>query len=168
MFGLSRLYLIAGGVLLLLVASNTWTWRTTVKHERNACAAKELAYQTKAAELLATETAKVKEIDAANRKLASDLETTYLEHSNALDAAYADNRRLAAAGKLRDPGRRPACKDAVPGNATAPGSAADDSAGSELSETLVDFFVSEARRADQAATYALTCHQWARALNPAP
>jgi hypothetical protein len=112
-------------------------------------------------------------IERKHNALATELELSHAERSKEKDKMLADNRRLARElGGLRDPGKRPACNAAVPANAAATGTAADNAADGglsvaaegllspEASEFLLDF----ARECDRAADYAKTAHDWAVGL----
>lgn len=116
-----------------------------------------------AAELQA-ETEKVLAAERENTRLNNQLEKNYAEASRKINAALADNRRLARElGGLRDPGRRPSCGGAQAGAGPA-ADPAGGSAGAELSAEATEFLLELTAEADRAAEYAQTCHAWAKAV----
>jgi uncharacterized protein YlxW (UPF0749 family) len=80
-------------------------------------------------------------------------------HDSFINTTNALHDRLATV-RLRDPGSRQSCNNAVPAtaNSSQPETEAVDNA--ELSDELDQFIKSEAYRADQVAAYAETCYQF--------
>lgn len=104
-----------------------------------------------AATTLANETAKVLAAERRNRELAAQLDRQREEQRDELDRAYDRARRdAAAAGGLRDPGRRPSGCRPVPATSTAPGVPDEGPArGTALSSEAEQFLFEFAREADQ-------------------
>ena len=157
-------------VLVALVASHAWVHHKGVVSERNRNVAAQLKIERASAKLLADETAKVNEANAKAAKLAEQLEAEHADAMEDISAALSENRRLAALNRgLRDPGKRPACRqDTVRGPGPTAGSTEDSSTEGRLSteaEGLLsseasEFLIELAAEADRAAQYATTCHRW--------
>ena len=112
-------------------------------------------------------------IEREHKALADKLELSHAERDAEKDRMLADNRRLARElGGLRDPGKRPACRAAVPATAGPTVAAADDPADGGLSGESAgllspessEFILELARGCDAAADYARTAHDWASGL----
>lgn len=117
--------------------------------------------KAEAGKQLAAETQKVLAAERAHALLTQRLEKDHVEHQAALDRAYADARRaVAAAGGLRDPGRRPGGGCPMPAAAGPAGSPADAAPAGGLSAEAEEFLWAFARDADRAAEYAATCHRF--------
>lgn len=130
---------------------NGWRWQAAVERQK-----------VEAAAMLQAETERALLIERANAALKDELEKTHAENQAALDRAYADARRaVAAAGGLRDPGRRPG--GSCPVSAAAQPAAVDPGRTAEgrLSAEAEEFLWAFARDADAAAEYAGLCHRWA-------
>ena len=150
-------------VLVALVASHAWVRHKGVVSERNRNVAAQLKIERASAKLLADETAKVNEANAKAAKLAEQLEAEHADAMEDISAALSENRRLAALNRgLRDPGKRPDCSEnTVRGPGPAAGIAEGGPAEGRLSAEASDFLLGFAADADRAATYAMTCHEWA-------
>jgi hypothetical protein len=85
-------------------------------------------------------------------------EATYAQMQAEIDR---QRRALAGAGRLRDPGARASCGDALPSPTAAAGVSADGPTGAELSERASGFLRDFAERCDRAAAYAQGAHRWA-------
>ena len=114
-----------------------------------------------AAATLQAETEKVLAAERKNTELNNKLEMANATANQKVNAALADNRRLALQlGGLRDPGRRSGCGGSAPGiqppviDSAAP-------TGGELSAEATEFLLEFAADADRTAEYAKTCHDWA-------
>ena len=157
-------------VLAGLVASHVYARHTGKVSERGKQALVQLKIEKASAKLLADETAKVTAANAQKRELAEQLEITHVRAQNEVDKLLAENRRLSADNRgLRDPGRRPACRqDAVPGTTAATGGVEDGTTATDLSTSVEgllspeasEFLIEMAADADRAAQYAVTCHKW--------
>ena len=108
---------------------------------------------------------KALDIERKHNDLARDLEVAHEDSRTEKDRILADNRRLARElGGLRDPGKRPACRVAVPTSPGATVDPVDDAAAGRLSTEAEEFLLGFARECDRAADYANTAHDWARGL----
>ena len=104
-------------------------------------------------------------VEREHKALADQLELSHAERDAEKDRILAENRRLARElGGLRDPGKRPACRAAVPATAGPTVAAADDPADGRLSAEASEFLLDFARECDAAADYARTAHDWAVGL----
>ena len=142
---------------------------TVYRYEEARWTAAIEAQKAEAARQLQVETEKVLAKERKYASIKDQLERTHAENRAALDRAYADARRaVAAAGGLRDPGRRPSggCPVSPTAGATTvdPGRAPEARLSPEAEEFLWQF----ARDADAAAEYARTCHDWAMRQGGAP
>lgn len=163
--------LIAIVVALVVGAGAAWKLTAAAKDDHyTAIIETQRAHAEEALRLAQT---KAIDIERKHNALATELELSHAERSKEKEKMLADNRRLARElGGLRDPGKRPACNAAVPANAAATGTTADNAAdgglstaaegllSQEASEFLLDF----ARECDRAADYAKTAHDWAVGL----
>ena len=82
------------------------------------------------------------------------------DYQQALAEIDRQRRRADQLGRLRDPGRPATCRPALSAAAGPAGSAADDTAGNELSAEAAGFLFDLAADADRAAAYAQACHGW--------
>ncbi len=111
---------------------------------------------------LATATQAARSAERRNTLITEQLERTHAEATQKVQTTLADNRRLVRElGGMRDPGRRVSSADPAPGPATASGCPPTQTPDCRFSATLEDFLLSEAARADEAASYAGTCHEYA-------
>jgi len=88
------------------------------------------------------------------------------DYQQALAEIDRQRRRADQLGRLRDPGRPATCRPALSAAAGPAGSAADDTAGNELSAAAAGFLFDLAADADRAAAYAQTCHRWVMQTRP--
>lgn len=109
------------------------------------------------ATLAATESARAQE--ARHAALATQIEVAHHERSQAIDEAYAANRKLIAANGLRF--RTSQC---VPKPATGTGSIADGTTEVRLPGQIESDLLDLAHDADRAAAYAQAGHDWAMKL----
>ena len=160
-------------IVVALVVGAGAAWKLTADAKDDHYTAIIETQRANAEEALRLAQNKAIAIERKHNALATELEISYAERSKEKDKLMADNHRLARElGGLRDPGKRPACNAAVPANAAATGTAADNAADGglstaaegllspEASEFLLDF----ARECDRAADYAKTAHDWAVGL----
>ena len=147
-------------IAVALGGSHWWAFATGVGAEAGRNAKAQLQFERDSAKLLADETAKVTAANEKARELAQTLEIEHAQAQETIDATLAENRRLAAARKLRDPGARSACKNAVPGTTSTSGGIVAETTGGELSAILTEFLNDQAYLADRAANYAQTCYGW--------
>lgn len=149
------------GLLIGVVAS----WRLTANYKDASWRATIEAQKVEAARQLQVATEKAVQTERDNQRLANQIEVQHVQSTKQLDAALADNRRLARElGGLRDPGRRTSGECSVPTGSGATGVAAAGTAESRLSDEASEFLLEFARQADTAAQYAATCHQWIKEL----
>lgn len=114
-----------------------------------------------AAATLQAETEKVLATERKNTELNNKLEMANVTANQKINAALANNRRLALRlGGLRDPGHRPGCGGPTPG-IQSPGFNSATPTGGELSAEATEFLLEFAADADRAAEYAKICHGWA-------
>ena len=156
-------------IILALVAALALgagsAWKLTADAKDDHYAAIMESQRANAEVALRTAQGKALDIERKHNELARDLELAHEDSRTEKDRILADNRRLARElGGLRDPGKRPACNAAVPANAAAPGTAADNASSGRLSDEAADFLLELARECDQAADYAGTAHDWAVGL----
>ena len=156
-------YLIGALILAALVGGS---WHFGVISERNRQAAMTLETTRKQAIIDQQHRDQVAAATAQNQDLANRIEAESNAARTTIESLAEDNRKLAArtAGRLYDPNAR-ACPtpDRVP-KAGDTSSTIDPAAGAELSEKLSGLLLAEAKRADQAATWADTCYQWVSKL----
>lgn len=149
-------------IVVALVVGAGAAWKLTADAKDDHYTAIIETQRANAEEALRLAQTKAIDIERKHNALATELELSYAERSKEKDKLLADNHRLARElGGLRDPGKRPACNAAVPANAAATGTAADDPAGSRLSDEASGFLLDFARECDRAADYANTAHDWA-------
>ena len=162
MFNLKNYALAAIAGLLIGVVVSWWltasykdtSWRATIE-----------AKKVEAARQLQVATEKAVQTERDNQRLANQIEVQYVQSTKQLDAALADNRRIARElGGLRDPGRRTSGECSLPTGSGATGVAAAGTAEGRLSDEASEFLLGFARQADDAAQYAATCHQWIKQL----
>ncbi|OAN53907.1 hypothetical protein A6A04_13530 [Paramagnetospirillum marisnigri] len=129
------------------------------------------AQKVEAATILQAETERAVAAERAWRRVNDEMEISHAKGQAALDQAYDDARRSAAAGGgLRDPGRGKGGGRSVP---TATGAAClcqDGATAPRLSAEAEDFLWRFARDADAAAQFASECRAWAMTSgdHPAP
>ena len=169
MFGFNNLQttLIAAVIAFLLGAASAGT--VVYRYEEATWTAAIEKQKREAAELLQVKTLEVAAIERGRAAVNAQLERDHEDHRNRIEAALADNRRLAdQLGGLRDPGRRPGGCRPVPGAAGSAGPAQDGSAEGGLSAEASRFLLEFAAEADRAAEYAGICREWAGNLNGHP
>jgi hypothetical protein len=136
-----------------------WSWQES-RYEAAIAAIK-----AEAAETLATQTEAVRQADRAWIATRDKMET---DHAQALalvsQEAAAARAAVAAAGGLRDPGRRPGGGCPVPGAAQPAAGPDGATADSRLSDAAAGFLFDQAERADRLAVLAATCHDYAVAV----
>jgi hypothetical protein len=121
--------------------------------------------KTEAATLLAYANANALQKHLAYESIKDELEKTHAEKRDALNAVYADNRRLVdELGGLRDARGRQSCPAAVAASAKPARDAAAGAAGCQLSVETSRALLDLARDADAAADYAQTCRAWVMSL----
>lgn len=154
--------LIAVGAAFL--AGVTSAWWVTAEYKESKYQAIIATMRIDAADKLQEATIKAINAEREHNRIAQQLEVASNEIRTKLDEALADNLRLASEfSGLYD--RYATASDCpVPGNPAAAGSAPKPSAGTKLSKQLERLLLSEARRADEAAAYAMTCYQWLQEL----
>ena len=148
--------------LLIGVVASWWltgsykdaSWRATIEVQK-----------VEAARQLQVATEKAVQTERDNQRLANQIEVQHVQSTKQLDAALADNRRLARElGGLRDPGCRTSGECSVSSNSSSTGVIAAGSSDGRLSDEASEFLLEFARQADEAAQYAATCHQWIKQL----
>ena len=156
-------------IILALVAALALgagsAWKLTADAKDDHYAAIMESQRANAEVALRTAQGKALDIERKHNELARDLEVAHEDSRTEKDRILADNRRLARElGGLRDPGKRPACRAAVPATAGPTVAAADDPADGRLSDEASGFLLDFARECDRAADYAGTAHRWVRGL----
>lgn len=163
--------LVAIGVSLALGAVSAWKITASFKDSHYTAIIE--SQRANAERALREANDRAIKIEREHKALADKLELSHAERSKEKDRMLADNRRLASElGGLRDPGKRPACRAAVPANSGPAVAATDDPAGGELSSESAgllspeasEFILELARECDAAADYARTAHDWAVGL----
>ena len=140
--------------LLALVASHLWLYHKGVTSERSHCTAKQAEADRDYIARLQQRIADNAALAAQHREARNDADRDYQK-------ALADIARLRAVPvRLRDPGRAPDCRPAVPAAAGPAGSTARRPSGHDLSPAAHGFLLDFAADADRAAAYAITCHRW--------
>lgn len=155
-------WVVLGILATLLGAYGVGNWRGhTAERAKWELA---IAVQKKdAAELLAAETAHVRELEQALDRYGSEVGTKHATLIAEIDAAYADNVRLRK--RLRDPaGRGGSCNAADGGNSGAAGVHEGAAPGCQLSESVTGRLFGIARDADRDATIAASCMEYAEGL----
>ena len=154
-----------GALVLAATVGGSYHWGAT--NERNRQAGVTLEKTRKQAILDQQHREQVAAATAQNQDLANRIEVESNAARTTIERMAEDNRSLAArtAGRLRDPSARacPAANGVPKTGDTA--RAVDPAAGTDLSEKLSGLLLAESKRADEAAVYAATCHQWVRGLN---
>lgn len=149
------------GLLIGVVAS----WWLTASYKNASWRATIEVQKVEAARQLQVATEKAVQTERDNQRLANQIEVQHVQSTKQLDAALADNRRLARElGGLRDPGRRTSGECSVSSNSSSTGVIAAGSSDGRLSDEASEFLLEFARQADEAAQYAATCHQWIKQL----
>lgn len=162
--------ILAAIAAIVIGAVGSW-WLTSNYYEARYNAA--IAQQkTEAVKVLQEATDRAILAERKNNQLAQTLEVNHAQNRQKLDAALADNRRLARdLGGLRDPGRREDSSCSVPTGSTGSGIVIRQPSTGKLSAEATDFLLEFARDADRAAEYADLCYNWAQKLkqenNPA-
>jgi hypothetical protein len=140
-------------VLGLTVGAVTQNWRWNASTEKLKVAA--------AAKLIEATNSVIK-VERRNTMITEQLEKTNVEAVQKVGSALAANRRLVRElGGLRDPGGRPGCTGPDPGASATPSGLTDATPSARLSREAEEFLLTEAARADLAAEYAKTCHEYA-------
>lgn len=103
---------------------------------------------------LATEAARAQE--QRNATIAQEVEKAHAERSQAIDDAFDANRELARTRGLRVRGVK-----CVSQASSHPGDTSGGTAEIRLPDEINEFLLTFARDADQAASYARECHDWA-------
>ena len=146
------------------VAIGGYEYGESVQKDADQVAADQL--KIAAAKTLQDETEKVSALQSALAEAANVREKESLDHAQALkDAAARSDSLVAAAGGLRDPGRRGIGGGCSQGQlAVAASRDAGAPAGSRLSDELAGFLFSEADRADQIVVRLQACEGYASDL----
>ena len=131
------------------------------KHATDAANTEKLAIERASTKALLEANARAAASDARFAKIQQDTEKRHHENQLAIDD---ERKRLAAAGRLRDPGYRPANCRGLPQNTEAASDTTDTPAPGELSEEFTAFLRNEAYEADKVSVYAKTCHEWATGI----
>lgn len=158
--------LIASLIAIVAILGGTYTYghHAGYKSASDAAAARELAIAQSSAKALQEANDKALATERTLQTIKDNLESQNVQAQRSINAIHTANIRLAAAKRLRDPGyRAPNCR-AVPKDTKPTSSDTVAAAGGELSDQLTNFLLSESYRADQAAIYAKTCHDWAMSV----
>lgn len=144
-------------VLVALAGSHTYAYVSGKGRAEDAAAKVQLQAERVATKALLEANARAAASDARFAQIQQETEKRHHENQLAIDA---ERKRLAAAGRLRDPGYRPADCRGLPENTEASGDTADTPTPGDLSEEFTAFLRNEAYEADKVAVYAKTCHEW--------
>jgi len=105
------------------------------------------------------------EIERENYANAQKLELSNAKNRKAIDAALSENRRLSRElGGMRDP-YAIGCSGSVPSTSSSTGVVTPNSTNGRLSEEAEEFLFEFAKDADEAASYAMTCHDFAKSIS---
>ncbi len=155
--------LVAIGISLALGAVSAW--KVTADFKDSHYSAIIESHRADAEQALREANDRAIKVEREHKALADQLELSHAERDAEKDRILAENRRLARElGGLRDPGKRPACRAAVPATSGPPVAAVDDTADGRLSSEASEFLLDFARECDAAADYARTAHDWAVGL----
>jgi hypothetical protein len=157
-----------------LVLGSLGSWKVTSSYKDTKYQNIILSNEKLAAEKFAEASDRAAEIERTHAALAQDLEIKNVEANKLLDEALVKNRSLARElGGLRDPFAKPPSGCPVPSGTSTSSNSNDgtptgrfsDEASGLLSNEASEFLLEFAREADEAASYATTCHNWAKELN---
>ena len=146
------------------IAGATSAWWITADYKESKYQIVIATMRIDAADKLQEATLKAINAEREHNRIAQQLEVASNETRTKLDEALADNLRLATEfSGLYD--RHATAGDCPVSGAPVPaGSPSKPSPGVKLSDNLAGLLFREARRADEAAAYAKTCHEWVKQL----
>lgn len=148
-------------LVVALLATGALAYGRGVSTERGRWQAREANDLQMALERVQERTAEVERLRSAQEQARVSAEVSYADMQREIDRQRAAVARL---GRLRDPGARAACGDAVPAAAAGSGVPSGSSAGADLSEGASAFLLDFAARCDRAAAYATACHGWVKGV----
>lgn len=148
-------------IVLLLAITNSLMFITTKKLTDSKWTELIDKQQIVESNKLAELTAKVLTAEREAEQLKSTLELQNEENDRKLQTISVVNRELANKyGGLLDPGRRESCGSSSAKTTNSSGAAVDAATSGRLSAEATEFLLSESKRADEAAAYAVACYQW--------
>ena len=103
-------------------------------------------------------------VERENNRLATEIEVQSAKNRQKIDELYADNVRLVDERAGLFDSRATASDCSVPANATTTPKPVATTSCARLSNSLTQLLLTESRRADEAANYAMTCYEWVKKL----
>jgi ABC-type transporter Mla subunit MlaD len=148
---------VASAATAVIVGVSVWWITADYKNARHQAIVSEM--QIKANVALQEALVKTLEIERQNQQLAQNIELMSAKHKQELQNVENDLRNLVDnAGGLFDPNAANCPAGAQkPTSATKP---INQTARGNISKDLERLLLSESRRADEAASYAMTCYNW--------
>lgn len=158
--------LIASLIAVIAILGGTYMYghHAGYKSASDAAAGRELAIAQSSARALHEANDKARATERTLQTIKDKLEVQNVQSQKAIDAVHAANIHLAATKRLRDPYHHTTSCRAVPKDTKPTSSDTVAATGGQLSEELTNLLLSESYRADQAAIYAKTCHDWAMSV----
>jgi len=162
MLGFKNTIIISCALALIAMLTSSWlTFEYTMaKYEAQIAEQKQEAAST-----LATATKNVLNYERQIATLKDNIEVTHANNQKSINTIQADNRRLiAAAGGLRDPGRRTNSACTMPSATGSPTLIKASADSSRLSNEAQDFLLAFAADADRVVEQYESCQRWAAAI----
>jgi hypothetical protein len=103
-------------------------------------------------------------VERENNRLATEIEVQGAKNRQKIDELYADNLRLVDERAGLFDSRATPSDCSVPANATTTPKPAAATSCARLSNSLTQLLLTESKRADEAANYAMTCYEWVKKL----
>lgn len=103
-------------------------------------------------------------VERENNRLATEIEVQSAKNRQKIDELYADNLRLVDERAGLHDSRATSSDCSVSANSTTAPKPATATSCTRLSNSLTQLLLTESRRADEAANYAMTCYEWVKKL----
>jgi len=103
-------------------------------------------------------------VERENNRLATEIEVQGAKNRQKIDELYADNLRLVDERAGLYDSRATSSDCSVSTNATTPTKPPAATSCARLSNSLTQLLLTESKRADEAANYAMTCYEWVKKL----
>jgi hypothetical protein len=103
-------------------------------------------------------------VERENNRLATEIEVQSAKNRQKIDELYADNLRLVDERAGLFDSRVTPSDCSVSTNATTTTKPASATSCTRLSNSLTQLLLTESKRADEAANYAMTCYEWVKKL----
>lgn len=103
-------------------------------------------------------------VERENNRLATEIEVQGAKNRQKIDELYADNLRLVDERAGLYDSRATASDCSVSTNATTAPKPVAATSCTRLSDSLTKLLLTESKRADEAANYAMTCYEWVKKL----